>query len=167
MATYNTCLNARCANGVRQTRSEGPSGRFPMEATILMSLVGFVNVTERPLEKRRSESERRFRLMANVAPVMIWMSGTDREFTIFNKPSIEFTGRSMNEELGEAWTEGVHVDDLERCIETYVTKFDQREPFHMEYKLRRYDGAYRWIDDSGVPLHKGLTVRSLATLGHA
>jgi PAS domain S-box-containing protein len=119
-----------------------------------MSLVGFANVTQRPLGKRRNESEQRFRLMANAAPVMIWMSGADRKRTFFNKSWMEFTGRSMDDELGDGWTEGVHIDDLQHCIETCVAKFDQREPFHAEYRLRRYDGAYRWIDDSGVPLYR-------------
>jgi PAS domain S-box-containing protein len=82
---------------------------------------------------------------------MIWTSGTDRLCTFFNKPWLDFTGRAMTEELGVGWTKGVHPDDYDRCLEIYVTSFEAREPFEMEYRLRRYDGEYRWILDHGVP----------------
>jgi PAS domain S-box-containing protein len=97
------------------------------------------------------ESEKRFRLVANTAPVMIWMSGPDKLCTYFNEQWVEFTGRSLQQELGNGWTEGVHPGDFERCWETYSTAFDRREPFEMEYRLRRHDGEHRWILDRGVP----------------
>src|SRR5262249_53755771 len=80
------------------------------------------------------ESEERFRLMANTAPVMIWMSGTDRLCTWFNKPWLDFVGRSIEQELGNGWAENVLPEDYERCLETYVTAFDARRPFSMEYR---------------------------------
>lgn len=97
------------------------------------------------------ESETRFRAMADTAPVLIWTSREDKLCDWFNKVWLDFTGRSMAQELGNGWAEGVHPDDFERCLETYVTSFDARKPFVMEYRLRRFDGEYRWLTDSGVP----------------
>jgi PAS domain S-box-containing protein len=97
------------------------------------------------------ESEERFRLIANAAPVMIWMSGPDKLCTYFNRPWLEFTGRAHQEELGNGWATGIHPDDLETCLETYSQAFERRESFRMEYRLRRHDGEYRWIFDQGVP----------------
>ena len=97
------------------------------------------------------ESEQRFRLVANTAPVLMWMSDRDKLYTYFNKPWLDFTGRSVEQELGNGWAEGVHPDDLQRCLQTYSQFYDQREQFEMEYRLRRHDGEYRWLLDVGVP----------------
>jgi PAS domain S-box-containing protein len=97
------------------------------------------------------ESEERFRLVANTAPVMIWMSGPDKLCNYFNQPWLEFTGRPSEAQLGNGWAEGVHNEDLKRCLETYTQAFDQRQSFAMEYRLQRNDGEHRWIFDVGVP----------------
>jgi len=102
-------------------------------------------------ESKMWESEERFRLMANTAPVLIWMSGPDKLCNYFNHPWLEFTGRPLEKELGNGWAEGVHPDDLGMCIRTYSRAFDLRASFHMEYRLRRHDGKYRWVLDQGVP----------------
>ena len=82
---------------------------------------------------------------------MIWVSGTDKQCIWFNRPWLNFTGRDIHEELGDGWVEGVHPEDLDRCLETYVRHFDARTDFRMEYRLRRSDQTYRWIDDTGIP----------------
>ena len=97
------------------------------------------------------ESEERFRLMADTAPALIWMSGTDKLCTYFNKPWLDFTGRSMDSQLGNGWVAGAHAEDLRSFVDTYTQAFDRREEFRMEYRLRRHDGEYRWFLDIGVP----------------
>jgi PAS domain S-box-containing protein len=110
------------------------------------------DITElKEIQKRLGESEERFRLVSNTAPVMIWMSEPDKLCNYFNKPWLDFTGREIGEELGNGWAEGVHAEDLSRCWKIYSEAFDRRETFKMEYRLRRHDGEYRWIFDLGVP----------------
>jgi len=97
------------------------------------------------------EGEERFRLVANAAPVLIWMSGPDKLCNYFNQPWLEFTGRPIELELGNGWAEGVHPEDLERCLDTSTKAFDGRESFKMEYRLRRHDREYRWLLGTAVP----------------
>jgi PAS domain S-box-containing protein len=123
-------------------------------AGVAVCLMTVIVLTAAGLERediRRMESEDRFRLAANSAPVKIWMAGTDKLCTYFNDRWLQFTGRTMDQELGDGWADGVHPDDLDRCMSTYVGSFDRRERFQMEYRMRRHDGEYRWLLDTGVP----------------
>jgi PAS domain S-box-containing protein len=133
---------------------------FPLEAS--SSQVGsdgkklFTVIIRDVTERRRAEqaireSEERFRLVANTAPVLIWMSGADQLCTYFNQPWLEFTGRPIEAELGKGWADDVHPEDLSACLDTYTNAFDRRESFKMQYRLRRNDGEYRWLFDLGVP----------------
>ncbi len=111
-----------------------------------------LDITERKrAEGSLRESEERFRIMANTAPVMIWMSGTNKRCDYFNNRWLDFTGRTLEQELGDGWAKGVHRDDLERCLEIYRNSFDARQEFTMEYRLRRWDGEYGWVLNHGVP----------------
>lgn len=84
-------------------------------------------------------------------PALIWRSGLDAKCDYFNRAWLAFTGRSIQQEIGDGWFEGIHHDDLDWCVTTYLTAFKKRKPFDMEYRLRRYDGEYRWIKDMGRP----------------
>jgi len=117
----------------------------------LVILIGLNAIDLENEDLDRRESERRFRLVADTAPVMIWMSGQNKLCNFFNQPWLEFTGRNMEAELGNGWADGVHPDDLKDCIAMYERSFDRREPFQMQYRLRRCDNEYRWVFDTGVP----------------
>jgi PAS domain S-box-containing protein len=103
--------------------------------------------------ERQQSGEERFRLLADAAPVMIWMSGADALCTYFNRAWLEFRGRTLEEELGNGWTQGLHPDDRDICIGTYLKSFSARQPFRMQYRLQRAGGDYRWVEDAGVPRH--------------
>ncbi|MBI4781023.1 MAG: PAS domain S-box protein [Oscillatoriophycideae cyanobacterium NC_groundwater_1537_Pr4_S-0.65um_50_18] len=105
----------------------------------------------RRAEAELRESEARFRNMADTAPVLIWMSGVDKLCNYFNQPWLDFTGRTVEQEMGNGWSEGLHPDDRQRCLDTYFAAFDTRQPFQLEYRFRRFDGIYRWIVDVAVP----------------
>ena len=91
------------------------------------------------------------RAIVSEAPVMIWRSGVDKGCDFFNPWWLTFTGRTLAEELGDGWAEGVHPDDLDACLASYGAAFDARVPFRLEYRLRRFDGEYRWVLDIGTP----------------
>jgi PAS domain S-box-containing protein len=110
------------------------------------------DVTEQVETRRRiAETESRFRNMADASPVLLWMSGLDGLCTFFNRTWLEFTGRSLEQEIGIGWSEGVHFQDFQSCMDGYLAAFARRERFAIEYRLRRHDGEYRWIFDQGVP----------------
>jgi len=115
-------------------------------------LMASSDITERMrAQQALEESEARFRNMADTAPVMIWVTGADKLCTYVNQQWCDFTGRTMEQELGNGWANGIHPDDDSRSMETYVNAFDRREPFRIEYRLRGADGAFHWVFASGTP----------------
>ncbi len=92
-----------------------------------------------------------YKTIVETAPNLIWRSGLDAKCYYFNKTWLDFTGRTFEQEYGDGWAEGVHPDDLERCVKIYLDNFGNKTPFEMEYRLRRHDGVWRWINDRGVP----------------
>jgi PAS domain S-box-containing protein len=97
------------------------------------------------------ESEQRFRVITDASPVLVWMSGTDKLCYYFNKGWLDFVGRTLEQESGNGWAENVHPEDFDRCLQIYVSSFDARRPFEMEYRMRHHTGQYRWILDRAVP----------------
>ncbi len=120
------------------------------------SISRFIAAWETEMERAEAEaalreSEARFRTVANSAPVLLWMAGTDKLYKFVNTSWLRFTGRTLGQELGNGWTAGIHPEDLQYCLDTYNTAFDRREGFQMEYRMGRADGEYRWILDTGRP----------------
>lgn len=126
--------------------------RFQIFAFILVGL--FTGLLSELLHRARSktiESEQNYKTLADSGQALIWTSGPDKLYNYFNKIWLEFTGRTLQQEIGNGWVEGVHSEDLQRCLYIYNDTFDRREKFSMEYRLRRNDGEYRWIINEGCP----------------
>ena len=139
-------------NGEERIVVEAGQPRYDARQKPLFVIGTLLDVTEiRRTEQVLGESEERFDAMVDAAPVMMWMAGVDKLCTSFNRSWLAFTGRTIDEEIGNGWAAGVHPDDLQRCMKIYIEAFDAHLSFTMEYRLRRYDGQYRWISDDGSP----------------
>jgi PAS domain S-box-containing protein len=122
------------------------------DGVILGAVLVFRDVSEERLsENELRESEERFRSMADSAPVLIWISGPDNLCYYFNKRWLDFTGRTLEQESGDGWTEGIHPDDYDHVMEADRFAFDKRQPYSSEYRLRRADGTFTWIIENGDP----------------
>jgi two-component system, chemotaxis family, CheB/CheR fusion protein len=115
-----------------------------------------IDITERKRSvEALEESEKRFHTLSDHAPVMIWMADPNQESNFLNQTWLDFTGRTMEQELGKGWYDGIHPEDKKNFFEIYDAAYRTRKPFKTDYRLRRYDGQYRWIMVHGVPRYTG------------
>jgi PAS domain S-box-containing protein len=105
--------------------------------------------------QRDAQCEQRFREVLDLAPVMIWVADADAMYTFFNRAWLEFRGRTMEQDTGNGWTDGLHPDDRDICLEGYLKAFTARQPFRMQYRLQRASGEYCWVEGSGMPRFEG------------
>ncbi len=131
------------------------TARRPLESE-LRTLDVLARLAAELIKRKQAEdalrhSEQRMRLITDASPIMVWMSGTDKLCNYFNKAWLDFVGRTLEQEWGNGWTENVHPDDFDRCLQIYASSFDACRPFQMEYRMRHHSGKYRWILDSAVP----------------
>jgi PAS domain S-box-containing protein len=139
-------------SGEKRIVAEAGQTKFDARQRPLFIVGTLLDVTEiRRKEQVLGESEDRFHALIDAAPVMMWMADVNKLCTTFNRGWLAFTGRKIEEEIGNGWVDGVHPDDLQSCFKVYVEAFDARLSFTMEYRLRRHDGQYRWIRDDGSP----------------
>ncbi|MBS3951616.1 MAG: EAL domain-containing protein [Methylomicrobium sp.] len=123
-----------------------------MAGDISFALDNFDRENQRQLtEKALFKSESHFRFVTESSQALIWVSDTDKKYTWFNKVWLDFTGRTIEQELGDGWMEGVHPDDIEQCKDLFFVQFERQEPFCMEYRLKHHEGEYRWIIEKGAP----------------
>ena len=145
-----TILRAR--NGARFHIADSAAPIRSAQGELQGVVLVFRDVSEEyRLRQELANSELHFRTLANSGQALVWTAGQDRGCDYFNETWLRFTGRPLEQELGEGWAEGLHPQDRPRCLETYRAAFDRREPFSMEYRLRHASGEYRWILNQGSP----------------
>jgi PAS domain S-box-containing protein len=157
---FNQLLSAGTVRNLeaRYRRKNGTLGVGLISAELIeiegktCALSVMADITDRKqAEQALIEGEERFRLVANTAPVLIWMAGPDKLCTYVNRPWFEFTGRPLETAYGDGWTESIHPDDLSECLTAFSQATERKESFKMQYRLRRHDGEYRWMLDTGLP----------------
>ncbi|WP_225896503.1 sensor histidine kinase [Amazonocrinis nigriterrae] len=135
---------------VSTTTKVTPAPQCPVKSPVILMVCEDITARKQA-EDGLKESEQRFQTLANSAPFMLWMAGCDGLFTFFNNSWLKFTGRSIEQQQGWGWLEGVHPQEREFCQENYDSAFHARAKFEIEYRLQRHDGDYRWMLDTGIP----------------
>lgn len=108
------------------------------------------------VEQLREAGERQFRQLADASPAMIWSTGPDAGCDYVNRAWLHYRGRTAEEEAGDGWVEGLHPDDRDLCIETYLRAFHARQPFRMQFRLQRADNSYSWVESAGAPRYHAM-----------
>ncbi|HEY2017455.1 MAG TPA: LuxR C-terminal-related transcriptional regulator [Bryobacteraceae bacterium] len=121
------------------------------EVTVLRQKLAELEAELAHRKLREQTSDARLKMLVDAAPAMIWMSGSDALYTYFNRAWLDFRGSRLEDETGNGWTERLHPDDRDFCIETYLKSFSARQPFRMQYRMRRSNGDFCWVEDVGVP----------------
>ena len=165
------------AIGVPASEVEGPIRRKIVQLSfaggLLMAFALLVTGTvgrgivrrHRFYELSLKERESRFRVLADSAPVFIWLADTDKLCTWVNRARLDFSGRTLEEELGSGWAQGIHPEDFDRCYLSFADAFDNRRPFTTHFRFRRGDGEYRWIQDTGIPRYEEGTFKGFIGSG--
>lgn len=139
-------------DGLRNRLADGADGiisRFLRDKDLLSRIHSYLRT--RSVEMSLRMSDEKFRYMADSLPILIWLSGVDTLCYYFNQPWLDYTGRTHEQETGNGWAEGVHPDDFDRCLKIYLSSFEKRQKFEMEYRLKQADGTYGWVLDRGRP----------------
>jgi|GEM_PF-1262199 len=157
-----------------QKRKDGSTFMAEMKAQPMLDeegkIVTYIGI-QRDITQRKQyelqllEQEKQFRNLANSGLALIWTSDVNKLCNYFNEPWLKFTGRTLEQELGNGWLEGVHPDDMAQCMEIYCTAFDKRVPFDMEYRMKHHNGEYKWIRDLGSPIYSS-TGAFVGYIGH-
>jgi len=106
---------------------------------------------EAAIGREEQLAEEHFRELLGTVPVLVWISDTDAMCSFFNRTWLEYRGRRLEEEMGNGWTEGLHPDDRDLCLETYLKAFSARQPFRVQYRLQKANGEYSWVEHNGLP----------------
>lgn len=157
-----------------QIRKDGSTFMAEMKAQPMLDeegkIVAYIGIQRDITDRKQNElqlleQEQQFRNLANSGLALIWTSDTNKLCNYFNEPWLNFTGRTLEQELGNGWLEGVHPDDMAQCMDIYCTAFDKRVPFDMEYRMKHHTGEYKWIRDLGSPIYNS-TGAFVGYIGH-
>lgn len=122
------------------------------DVTVLRLKIAELDAEMDYLKRKQASGDQRFRELLDATPIMVWMAGTDAMCTFVNRAWLDFRGRTLPEELGSGWTEGIHPDDRDLCLETYLKAFSARVPFRVQYRVMRPGREYGWLENTGTPL---------------